>query len=66
MQQMIRVIQKVNRYLHTPEKLERLKRLHDQCKAMKQQLSCSKQKLEEALEMRGILIGEDLHVELNR
>ena len=52
------------RYLRTPEKVERLKRLHDQCKVMKQQLSRSKQKLEETLEMRGILIGEDLHVEL--
>ena len=52
------------RYLSSPEKHDRLKRLHDQCKVMRQQLSRTQQKLEQALEQRGVSIGEDLHEEL--
>ena len=52
------------RYLSTPEKLNRLKKLYDQCKVMKQQLSCTRQKLEQALEQRVVIAGEDLHEEL--
>ena len=53
------------RYLSTPEKNERLKKLHDQCKVMKQQLNRTQQKLDEALEQRGVVIHEeDLHEEL--
>ena len=51
-------------YLSTPEKLNRLKKLHDQCKVMKQQLSRTRQKLEQALEQRAVIAGEDLHEEL--
>lgn len=51
-------------YLSTPDKHERLKKLHDQCKVTKQQLNHTRLKLEQALEERAVIIGEDLHEKL--
>ena len=52
------------RRLSSSEKNERMKRLHSQCKMLKQEISRIQEKLDHALESRGVSIGEDLHENL--
>ena len=52
------------RYLSTPEKLERYRRLHSQKEATTKRLHRLQQKLEDILEKQGVDVPEDLHGDL--
>ena len=52
------------RFLNTAEKHERMKRLHDQCRSLKQEVGRLQEKLDNALEQRGVSVDEDIHEDL--
>lgn len=52
------------RYLSTPEKLERYRRLHSQQEATTKRLHRLQRKLEDILEKQGVTVHEDLHGDL--
>jgi len=49
------------KHLTSSEKNECMKRLHSQCKILKQEISRLQEKLDRALEPRGVSVDEDLH-----
>lgn len=58
------IIVMIIRYLSTPEKLERYRRLHSQKEATTKRLHRLQQKLEDILEKQGVDAPEDLHGDL--
>ena len=49
------------RHLNSEEKDERVKRLHKKCITLTQEISRVQAMLDQALEQRGVTVGEDLH-----
>ena len=54
------------RFLNTPEKDKRLQRLHQQSRINQQRAERLKVRLERATELRGTMVGEDLHGDLKQ
>jgi len=48
------------KHLSTLEKNERMKRLHSKCRTLKQEINRIREKLDRALEPRGVSVDEDL------
>lgn len=52
------------RYLSTPEKVKRMKKLHEQSRLQSQRISRLKTKIDRAVEERGIAVDDALHNDL--